>query len=392
MVQPAVPGGRPLRVAMFSGNYNYVRDGANQALNRLVGRILARGDVIPRIYSPVSATPAFPPTGDLVPVPSIAIPGRGEYRLGLGLSRAVRADLEAFAPDLVHLSAPDLLGHRAKRWAQERGLPLVASVHTRFETYGDYYRLGWLREWAEKLLRRFYGDLAEIYAPTEGMARVLREGGFSERVRIWSRGVDHALFHPGRRDMAWRQGLGIADDELVVGFVGRLVLEKGLDVVAATARRLQAMGVAHRLLVVGDGPARDRFAADAPQAIFTGFLSGEALARAHASFDLFLNPSITETFGNVTLEAMASGVPVVAADAVGSSSLVADGVSGRLVPPGDAEAFARAIAGYAADPALRAAHGRAGFDRAQAHEWDRVNDAVIDRYPLLVTARPFQRG
>lgn len=380
------PGGRPIRVALFSGNYNYVKDGANQALNRLVGRMLARGDVIPRVYSPVSATPAFPPTGDLVAVPSVAIPGRAEYRLGLGLFGAARADLEAFAPDVVHLSAPDVLGHRAKRWARDHGLPVVASVHTRFETYGDYYRLGWLRDRAERLLQRFYRDLDEIYAPTEGMAKVLVDGGFSERVHIWSRGVDHALFHPGRRDMAWRQSLGIGDEEFVIGFVGRLVLEKGLDVVAAAARRMAALGVAHRLLIVGDGPARDRFATDVPDALFTGFLTGEPLARAHASFDLFLNPSITETFGNVTLEAMASGVPVVAADAVGSSSLVSDGVSGRLVPPGDVAAFVQAMTAYAADPALRMVHGKAGLARAALHEWDRVNDAVIDRYPQLIAA------
>ncbi len=384
MADRAGPAGTALRVAVFSGNYNYVKDGANQALNRLVGRMLARGDVLPRVYAPVSATPAFPPTGDLVPVPSVPIPGRSEYRLGLTLSRPVLADLDAFAPHLVHLSAPDLVGHKAKRWGQARGLPVVASVHTRFETYGDYYRLGWLRGWAENMLRRFYGDLAEIYAPTEGMADLLRAGGFCERVRIWSRGVDHALFHPGRRDLAWRRSLGIGEDDFLIGFVGRLVLEKGLDVVAATTARLAEMGVAHRLLVVGDGPARGVLARAAPGAIFTGFLTGEALARAHASADLFLNPSVTETFGNVTLEAMACGVPVVAADATGSGSLVVDGVTGRLVPPGDSAAFAAAIAAYAADRALAVAHGSAGHARAQAFEWDRVNDAVIDRYPLLV--------
>lgn len=390
MLQSGDPPDRPLRVAVFSGNYNYVKDGANQALNRLVGRMLARGDIMPRVYAPVSATPAFPPTGDLVAVPSIPIPGRSEYRLGLRLSRAVLADLDRFAPDLVHLSAPDLLGHKAKRWGQARGLPVVASVHTRFETYGDYYRLGWLRGWAEDMLRRFYGDLAEIYAPTEGMAELLRAGGFSDRVHIWSRGVDHALFHPGRRDLAWRRSLGIDDSEFVVGFVGRLVLEKGLDVVAATMARLRAMGVAHRLLVVGDGPARPFLEREAPGALMTGFLTGEALARAHASADLFLNPSVTETFGNVTLEAMACGVPVVAADAIGSGSLVVHGVTGQLVPPGDPAVFADAIAAYARDLPRARAHGRAGHLRAQAYEWDRVNDAVLDRYALLVDRKRFK--
>lgn len=379
----ATATGRPLRVGLFSGNYNYVKDGANQALNRLVGRMIERGDVRPRVYSPVSATPAFAPTGDLVGVPSLPIPGRGEYRLALGLTPATRRDLAAFAPDIVHLSAPDLLNHGAKRWAKAMGIPVVASVHTRFETYGDYYRLGWLRSWAEGVQRRLYCDLEEIYAPTEGMADLLRAGGFSQRVRIWSRGVDHALYRPDRRDLDWRAGLGIAPDTFTIGFVGRLVLEKGLDIVAEVTRALAAAGVPHRLLIVGDGPARAMIAAAAPQAVLTGFLVGEALARAYASVDLFLNPSVTETFGNVTLEAMASGVPVVAADAVGNSALVVDGATGRLVGARDIAAYVEAIARYVADPALARAHGAAGHARAQDFEWNRINDAVIDRYFLL---------
>jgi glycosyltransferase involved in cell wall biosynthesis len=161
------------------------------------------------------------------------------------------------------------------------------------------------------------------------------------------------------------------------------VLEKGLDIVAATVAELARRGVPHRLVVVGDGPARAEFEAQVPGAIFLGFQTGNALARAYAGFEMFLNPSITETFGNVTLEAMACAVPPVAAAATGAASLVVDGVSGRLVPPGDTGAFADALAAYAADPALRAAHGAESFRRAQAFDWDAINDSVIDRYLLL---------
>lgn len=370
---------RPLRVAVFSGNYNYVKDGANQALNRLVGRMLVRG-LEPRIYSPVVAEPAFQPTGTLIGVPSVPIPGRGEYRVALGLPRMVRNDLETFDPDIVHLSAPDWLGHDAKRWGQARGVPVVASVHTRFETYFDYYRMGFIRRGAERLLKSFYGDLAEIYAPSESMADVLRREGYSDKVRIWSRGVDRHIFRPEARDMAWRCSLGIADDTVVIGFVGRLVVEKGLDIVAATVGKLRRRGVAHHLLVVGDGPARAEFEGQVPGATFAGFKTGHDLGRAYASFDMFLNPSITETFGNVTLEAMACAVPPVAAAATGASSLVEDGVSGRLVAPGDAGAFADALQAYVADPGLRAAHGAESFRRAQTFDWDAINDCVIDRY------------
>lgn len=375
-------GSRPLRVALFSGNYNYVKDGANQALNRLVGRMLVRG-LEPRVYSPVVDVPAFEATGTLIGVPSVPIPGRGEYRVALGLPRAVKADLKRFRPDIVHLSAPDWLGHDAKKWGQERGLPVVASVHTRFETYFDYYKMGFIRRGVERLLKSFYGDLTEIYAPSDSMAEVLRREGYSEKVRIWSRGVDRHIFHPGARDLGWRQGLGIAPDMPVVGFVGRLVLEKGLDVVAAAMAELSRRGVPHELLVVGDGPARAEFEAQVPEARFAGFLTGTDLGRAYAGFDMFLNPSVTETFGNVTLEAMACAVPPVAAAATGASSLVEDGVSGRLIQPGDVGAFADALEAYVRDPALRAAHGAASLERAKAYDWDHINDQVIDRYLIL---------
>jgi glycosyltransferase involved in cell wall biosynthesis len=190
--------------------------------------------------------------------------------------------------------------------------------------------------------------------------------------------------------MAWRRAHGIADETPVIGFVGRLVLEKGLDVVAATVGELRRRGVPHHLLVVGDGPARAEFEADVPGATFVGFQTGHDLGRAYASFDMFLNPSITETFGNVTLEAMACAVPPVAAAATGASSLVDDGVSGRLVKPGDVGAFADALAAYVADPALRDAHGAASFAKAQAFDWDAINDSVIDRYLLMAGRGKFE--
>jgi len=374
---PLAPG--DLRVALFTGNYNYVRDGANQALNRLVEYLLRQGVTV-RIYSPTTDTPAFEPQGDLVSIPSFPIPGRSEYRVGTGLPRAIRADLRAYRPNIVHIASPDIIGHRAVTWARRNGLPAVASVHTRFETYARYYGLSWLQTVGEAVLRRLYQRCVEIYAPSDSMAAVLTDQRMSKRVRIWSRGIDRGLFHPGRRDMVWRQGLGIGDDEAVVLFVARLVLEKGLDVLAATLDSLAARGGSHRALIVGDGPARGWIEERAPGAIFTGFLKGEDLARAYASADMMFNPSSTETFGNVTLEAMASGLPVVAARATGSLSLVDDGVSGILTTPDDVDASAAALAHYIADPAARAAAGAAGLARAARYDWDAINGAVLDRY------------
>ena len=219
------------------------------------------------------------------------------------------------------------------------------------------------------------------------MAQLLREQRMSYNVGIWTRGIDREIFNPGRRDMEWRRGLGIADDEPVIGFVGRLVMEKGLDVFAETIDCLDRRQARHKVLVVGEGPARDWFERRLPDAVFAGFQEGADLGRAVASMDLLFNPSVTETFGNVTLEAMAAGLPVVAAIATGSQSLVEDGVTGRLVRAGAIEGFAGALAAYCRDEGARRAAGRAGCEASRRYGWDEVNQALVDGYWRAIRQR-----
>ncbi|WP_119037226.1 glycosyltransferase family 4 protein [Hephaestia caeni] len=375
-----------LRVALFSGNYNYVRDGANQALNLLVGHLLDRG-VHVRVYSPTVAEPAFAPTGDLVDVPAMPlIGGRGEYRVAGGITRRVRRDLEAFAPNLVHVSAPDWLGHRAVCFARRRGLATLASLHTRFETYPRYYGLPFLEPIFVWMLRRFYGRVDQVMVPTPSIADLLEQWGVATPIGIWSRGINHDRFSPARRDLAWRRAHGIGDDEMAIGFLGRLVKEKGLDIFAEVVTDLARRGVPHKVLVIGEGPARDWFENQVPEAVFAGFQSGDDLGRAVASMDVFFNPSITETFGNVTLEAMAAGVPVVAARATGAVDLIDEGVTGFLVPPREVSGYSQAIERIVGDPALRRRMGAAGTACAAGYQWETANQAVLDAY-LEVMAR-----
>jgi len=375
-----------LRVALFSGNYNYVRDGASQSLNRLVGYLLHQGVKV-RVYSPTTKEPAFEPVGDVVSIPAIPIPGRSEYRIPISIPARVRRDLRDFNPNIVHVSSPDIVAHRAVTWARRNKVAAVASVHTRFETYLAYYHLQFLEPDVRAILRRFYHRCEVVLAPARSTAAILRAQRMNRDIAIWARGIDHQRFNPERRDLDWRRSLGIGDDEVVVAFLGRLVLEKGLDVFADVIKALIDRGVEHRVLVIGDGPARQLFEQQLPDAIYLGQQVGDDVARALASADILLNPSVTEAFGNVTLEAMACGLPVVAAQATGAGDLVRDGLTGALVYSDDIDQYVEALEAYIRDADLRRRHGEAGLAFAKTMDWDRINSTVIRAYQHALVKR-----
>jgi glycosyltransferase involved in cell wall biosynthesis len=368
-----------LRIALFSGNYNYLREGANQALNRLVGHLLDHGAKV-RVYSPTTDTPAFEPVGDLVPVPSVTMPLRPEFRIALGLSKSVSDDIARFGPNVVHVSAPDWLGTAAQRVARQLHVPVVASMHTRFETYFQYYGLKALAGWAWRRQQRFYQASDRILVPNLGARRHIEAMGVpKDRIRTWSRGVDRHIFSPKARDRTWRRSLGYEDDECILLFFGRIVREKGPSTFAETVRLLRARGLKIRPLVVGDGPARDEFASALGEATFTGHLDGQALGRAIASADIMLNPSMTEAFGNVNLEAMASGLCVVSAEAPSATELIASGHDGLICEP-RAEAYAELIERLTSSPDQRLEIGRNAAKVASKYSWDETLGAVGEVY------------
>jgi glycosyltransferase involved in cell wall biosynthesis len=374
-----------LRVALVTGSYNYIRDGVALTLNRMVAFMESRGVEI-LVFTPVGPRPAFTHAGEVVPVPSMAAPGRGEYRAALGLPRGPRERLLAFRPDVLHIATPDLLGHAAQRLGFRMGWPVVASYHTRFETYLRYYGLAALDPLLSGLVRRFYDGCREIYAPSESMIDVLRADRVKAPIHLWPRGVETQRFLPAARSPAWRAARGIGPDDVVIAFVSRLVKEKRVAEVAQVLTRLRAAGISHRALFVGDGPERAFLEREVPGALFEGFLSGDELATAYASSDIFLFPSDTETFGNVTLEAMASGLPTVCANATGSRSLVEAGVTGYLAEVGDADGLYGAVADLVADPERRRAMGAAARARSLRFSWDEAMGGLLARYEALAGA------
>lgn len=368
-----------LRIALFSGNYNCVRDGANRALNRLVQFLLDHGAAV-RVYSPTSATPAFEPAGDLVSIPSFGIPTRPEYRIAPKLTKAAREDIRAFNPTHFHLSAPDWLGTSAQAYAKELGVPVVISHHTQFESYLEYYRLTLLAGWMRRRIHRFYSAADFVLAPNEPIAQNFRDTIPGAKVGVWGRGVDRSIFKPDARDLEWRRELGYRDDEPVILFLGRIVLEKGLDVFASVIDALRARG--HRIvpLVIGQGPATEWFRERLGEARFTGHLEDVDLGRAVASADLLINPSATEAFGNVNLEAMASGLAIVSADVESAQVLIDNGQSGLLVPERDINAYAAAVERLIASPEERARLGSAAVEASKSYNWDDVLAQVVRAY------------
>ena len=374
-----------LRIAIFSGNYNCVRDGSNRALNRLAQHLLDRGAAV-RIYSPTTDTPAFEPVGDLVSIPSFAIPMRPEYRIAPRLTKAARDDIRRFNPTHFHLSAPDWLGTSAQAFAKELGVPMVVSHHTQFEKYLEYYRLTFLSGWMRRRIHRFYSAADALLAPNEPIAENFRHTIEGPKIGVWGRGVDRDVFTPTARNPDRRRELGYGDDEVVILFLGRIVAEKGLEVFASVMDELRERGYNIVPLVIGQGPALQSFKDRLDEARFTGHLEDADLGRAVANADILINPSATEAFGNVNLEAMASGLAIVSADVESAQVLIRDGESGLLVPPRDIEAYADAVERLIASPDERARLGAAAVEASKRFNWDGVLAEVVRAYREV--ARP----
>ena len=375
----------PLRIALVTSSYNYIADGVALTLNRLVGYLEARGVEV-LVFTPTADKLAFQHSGTIVPVPSMPLPGRPEYRLVLNMPAQAKRKLLDFKPDIIHIAVPDLLGHAALALANANNIPAVATYHTRYETYlRHYWYLAPFEGLLTKILRRFYGACREVYVPSDSTRDALLADGLKNNFKPWPRGIETDRFNPDKRSIAWRAQRSIAENELIVLHVSRLVREKRLDTLTASLKQLT---IPHRVVIVGDGPDRGFVESQLPHAIFTGFLTGEDLTAAYASSDIFFFPSDSESFGNVTLEAMASGLPTVCADATGSRSLVVDGQTGFLVQADDAQGFARHITTLAQDAGLRQRMGQAARIRALGFSWDETLARMLGYYRALLVGTP----
>jgi len=320
---------------------------------------------------------------DIVRRPSIVMPGYAYSRLALPFDRGTGRALRAFRPDIVHVVTEGPLGAAGRRFAISAQVPLVTSFHTDFPRYAAKYLGRWAVSPVRSYLRRFHAAAAATQTPSEATRLELAELGLP-RALVWGRGVDSRLFSPQRRSGARREAMGAAHRTVVL-HVSRLAVEKDVDTLVASYQRAHdRLGDALCFVVAGDGPRAAAVRAALPFAIHRGFLGRPALADLYADADLFVFPSRTETCGLVVLEAMASGLPVIAANEGGVRENLRTGINGLALPGGDAAAFAAAIEELAVDGQQRHAMGQAARAFAVARDWERELDALE---PLYASAR-----
>jgi glycosyltransferase involved in cell wall biosynthesis len=370
-----IPAAAPLAVCIVTETYPPEVNGVARTVQRMTEWLAARGHRV-RLVRPRQGGQdkahangnGGPPTHLLCSLP---LPMYRELRMGLAGRGAFARLWARERPDAIYVATEGPAGLGALRQAQRMGIPAVSGFHTNFQTYSTYYGVGWLKRPVFAYLRSLHNRARWTVVPTRDLKDELTAAGF-ERVAIVARGVDCRLFNPARRDPELRRAWGLPEDALAVLHVGRLAPEKNIDLAVSAFRALQTVAAEARLVLVGDGPARKALARAHPDLIFCGMQRGEALAAHYASGDMLLFPSETETFGNVTLEGMASGLGVVAYDYAGARAHVVDGVNGMTAPVGDTAAFTRAALALAADPDLLARVRRDARASAEAVDWDAV--------------------
>jgi glycosyltransferase involved in cell wall biosynthesis len=282
-------------------------------------------------------------------------------------------------PDAIYVATEGPLGWSALRAARKLGIPAATGFHTRFDRYMRDYGMAFLQPVALRWMRRFHNHADATLVPTRELQSFLQDNGFDDVVLL-PRAVDTTLFDPRKRDAALRRSWGLADHAVAVIHVGRIAAEKNLALLVRAFRELQRCQPGARLVWVGDGPAREHLQREHPDFVFCGVQRGEALARHFASGDLFAFPSLSETFGNVTLEAMASGVATVAFDYGAAREHLRDGLHGAAVAPGDDDAFVDALLRIGNDAGLRSSMGRAARDAVSGLQPEHVAaafDAVL---------------
>jgi glycosyltransferase involved in cell wall biosynthesis len=381
-----LPARRSLRVAVVSETYPPEVNGVAATIARVVDGLRDRGHEL-QLVRPRQGRgdEALQDQGFAeVLMRGLPIPRYPQLKMGLPSRQQLLRLWASQRPDVVHIVTEGPLGWSALQAASHLKLPVVSDFRTNFHAYSRHYGVAWLRTPIMAYLRKFHNRTSCTMVPTEGLRAELQAAGF-RGLRVVSRGVDTRQFDPSRRSVALRASWGARPTDLVVLCVGRLAAEKNLDVLLRAFESLNAEDPTARLVLVGDGPERAALQQRCPEAHFAGLRRGDDLAAHYASADLFLFPSVTETFGNVVPEAMASGLPVVGFDYAAARQMVRHGDNGLLVAYDDGEAFRAAAQRLAGQLGWVRAMGAQARVTASGLDWGRIIQQVEQVYTTAIS-------
>ncbi len=371
-----------LHIALVSETFPPEVNGVANTLGRLCQGLRERGHRL-QLVRPRQADDTAPNDDQLLLTRGWPLPGYAGLQWGQSSLHKLLRRWQRNRPDVLYIATEGPLGLSALRAARRLGIPVVSGFHTNFQQYSDHYGFGLLTRLLTGYLRWFHNRSRLTLVPSPSQRLELQRRGF-ERLELLARGVDGQLFHPARRSAALRTEWGLGEDEIAVLHVGRLAAEKNLQLLTRAFRQLQGDLPQQRLrlVLVGDGPLRAQLQAELPEALFCGVQRGEALAAHYASGDLFLFPSLSETFGNVVLEALASGLAVVAFDQAAAAQHIRHGHNGALATPGDEAAFIESARWLLEDPeSLR----RVRLN-ARQHAGKQGWPAIVERFESLLHA------
>jgi glycosyltransferase involved in cell wall biosynthesis len=373
-----------MRIAYVTETWPPELNGVSLTVERTVRFLRSRGHLV-ELIRPRQPGEARLDAADELRTAGCVIPMYPDLRFGLALPGPLQRRFEERRPDLVHLATPGPMPWAALLAARRLGIATTSDFRTNFHQYTRHYGLGLLSGAALGLMRRFHNLTRLTFVPTQASRRELGAAGF-HHLTVVGRGVDTERFRPGARCDALRERWQAGPDTPVLLAVGRVAAEKNVELALTAFERARRDCPALRMVVVGDGPARERLAAAHPAARFVGAKRGAELAACYASADAFLFPSLSDTFGNVVMEALASGLPVVAFDCAAAAEHVVDGRSGRLVAPGDEAGFIAATAAFAIDPARLQSFREAAVAAARRATWDEVLERFEARLQDTVDA------
>jgi len=371
-----------MKIALYSGTYVKDKDGAVKSIYQLVSSFRKNGHQL-NVWSPDVSNADNHNGLTVYKTPAVPLPLYPDYKVGF-FNAETRRQLDAFAPDIVHISTPDIIGRAFLLYARKNGIPVASAFHTDFPSYLSYYHLGFAEKYAWKYLTWFYNICDIVLAPNESVRCKLREKNIGN-VEIWSRGIDRELFDPLRRSDTLRESWD-ASGKTVIVYAGRFVLYKDIEIVMKVYERFIESGYSARVkfVLIGSGPEEAEMKRRMPDAIFTGYLTGELLPQAYASGDIFFFPSTTEAFCNVALEAIASGLPAVVSDGGGCRNIIDRSGGGFVARAGDVEDFFVKCLDLHENPERYQELRSLGLAYAESQSWSVVNGVVIDHYRQLV--------